>query len=158
MKKIILNFILTLVLFSFVASAFSVTAPNLPGQPILIQAGETKEVYYVLQNMVGGEDFVVKATLLSAKDIASLPGGETYPMEFKTRLDLPIKLTIPANTPDGTKYDISLSFRTLPKDIDQPVQISTELQSSFTVVVGKEMVNVPTAQATKIFLPLCFNS
>ncbi len=96
------------------AYAFGVSAPYWNANPLQIEPGQTKEFVLTLQNMADSETIVVKAEWVNNAGIAQFTGPTTtfsVPSGIKDIL-VPIQVTVPANAPIGTVYQLDVMFTT----------------------------------------------
>ena len=101
-----------LVLLSVNVFAFAVSSAYEPGiKSLEINAGETKDVLIVLQNMNGGQDIIAKATMTQGSEIATLLDEDaTYSIPFGEKTNVDVRVSIPKNAEVGDEYTIELSF------------------------------------------------
>ena len=104
-----------LVLLSVNISAFAVSSAYEPGiKSLEINAGETKEIVVILQNMPGPEDITAEATIIQGGDIATLLDEDaTYFVPFGGKTDVNIRVTIPKSAKVGEDYTIEIAFTTV---------------------------------------------
>ena len=113
--KIIIFSMFLLVILNYNVNAFGVSSPYWDENPLLVYAGETKEITMVLQNMVGGEDMTLKAELNSGKEIATLTDQiTTYNVPFGTsNIPVHLRISIPADAKPGQEWPVGISFKTI---------------------------------------------
>ncbi|MBI1972650.1 hypothetical protein HYS50_01450 [Candidatus Woesearchaeota archaeon] len=124
-------------LASSVVAAFGVTAPYWKGSPLTLTPGETREITFTLQNMVGDDDLRVRVELLQDKRYVELIDTETeYEIPAKTK-DIPvrIRIKIPIDIQLGTTFPIRLSFTSTSKLGSQQVQLGTGIEKTFDVII-----------------------
>ena len=119
--------------------AFGVTAPYWKENPLRMVPGETREIVFTLQNMVGDEDMRSTVELIEDKRYVELLGKTEYGVPKKTK-DVPvtIRITIPQETPIGTKFRVRISFLSTAKTGAQQVQLGTGIEKTFDVFIGQE--------------------
>ena len=135
-KTIILAILFTLLIPSSIA--FGVTPPYWKDRPLTISPGEEKIVPIILQNMVGERDVILKAEIISGKEIAEI----LYPKEYlvplgRNDIKLNVKIKIPEKTKEN-KYTISISFTEIQKDEGKMLQIAGSTLVSFPILVQKD--------------------
>jgi len=94
------------------ASAFGVTSPFWDKRPLVIHPGDEQQLTLVLQNMVGGEDLVFKASVTEGKDLAKITDADLeYSVPFGSS-DVPVNLliSIPKDFPHGNDQKVGVSF------------------------------------------------
>lgn len=133
------------------AQAFGVTAPYWKENPLVMSPGETKEITFALQNMVGDEDMQVTVTLIEDKRYVTLLGSTEYEVPAKTK-DIPVvvRIVMPQETPKGTTFPLRIAFRSTAKAGVQQVQLGTGIEKRFDIIVGQgqdtQQVEAPAPQ------------
>lgn len=146
-QKLIFPLVVSLLLVATLANALAITAPYWPGYPLTMNPGESIDLVYDIQNMVGEDDVTIKVEITEGKEIASLTALDIYPVKIKDGISVPFKVSIPKDTPLGTKYKVTASFYSVSNDINKPVQLSTKVIKSFEVFIGQEKkANEPATQ------------
>lgn len=140
-RKEIWVLMLTIALFLISVSyvqAFGVTAPYWKENPLTMAPGETKEVTFTLQNMVGDEDMQATVDLISDKRYVELLGETEYDVPAKTK-DIPVtvKISIPQEISIGTSFPLRIAFRSAAKGTTQQIQLGTGIEKTFDVFVGQ---------------------
>lgn len=145
-ERIIILFLFVLLLLSFNVNAFGVSSPYWDENPLLMRAGETRDVVMSLQNMVGGEDVTVNAELDSGKEIAVLTDTDTiYKVPIgNSNTPIKLKITIPEDAKPGQEWQVGLSFKTNAPNTGG-VGISSGISKGFKV---KVIENPKTGGAT----------
>jgi hypothetical protein len=137
--------IFALVLFSLSSVlALGVTAPYWDERPLTLAPGESKDIQFTLQNMLGDSDITLKAALIQGQDIATLTDSNLeYEVPFGAK-DVPVnmKISIPRSASQGDKYTIGASFTTITKSESGQFQLGSAFEKYFdVVVVGKAPMN-----------------
>lgn len=136
MKKTIILAVLLMLLIPF-SMAFGVTPPYWKDRPLTISPGEEKIVPIILQNMAGERDIILKAEIISGKEIAEILDSKEYLVPLrKNDIKANIKIKIPEKTKED-KYIVSISFTEIPKDEGKMLQIAGSTIISFPVLVQK---------------------
>lgn len=135
-KTIILAVLFILIIPSSIA--FGVTPPYWKDRPLTISPGEEKIVPIILQNMIGERDVILKAEIISGKEIAEILDPKEYLVPLgKNDIKANIKIKIPEKTKEN-KYILSISFTEIPKDEGKMLQIAGSALVSFPVLVQKD--------------------
>ena len=84
-KKKLMFWILSIFLVVELVQGFGVSADYWDGRPLAVYPGETREVSFALQNMVGGGDVMLEVELSSGWEIATLVNeSQVYFLPFGT--------------------------------------------------------------------------
>lgn len=152
-------FFILLVLSAFpIVSAFGATAPYWENNPLIMLPGETQEFPIILQNMVGEKDIILKGEIISGSEIAALTPNSIYSVLFgKEDIKANLKVEIPKNAKKGDEYTISVSFKQIPGEKEEMLQVVSEISVSFPVIIEKEISKSPqqtelTSTSLKYFL------
>ena len=140
-------------MISFNVNAFGVSSPYWDENPLLMYAGETKDVVMSLQNMVGGEDMTVNADLDSGKEIAVLTDINTvYQVPIgNSNTPVKLKITIPEDAKPGQEWQVGLSFKTNAPNAGG-VGISSGVSKGFKVKVIENPKAVETTNPISLSL------
>ena len=127
--------ILIILSISFI-SAFGVSTSYWKGNPLLIAPGDTKTISLRLQNMGTEDDITIRAILTDGFEIASTE-EKNYLVRAETKdTEVPVKISIPPDTPLGTEYRVTVSFKTVTPGGTGGVVLGTAIDSSFDVLVS----------------------
>ena len=143
MNKINIKLWILISLFTLVVNfnvgAFGVTAFYTDDIPLVMNPGETKDVYLELQNMVGNEDITMKAELTGDSEIARVTDKslDYFVPLGKKDVKVNLRITIPSGDPIGKEYSISRKFKQMGGGGAGMVQFGGEVAKAFPVVVGK---------------------
>ena len=156
--KVILGIFLGMLFLAVPSFAFGVTAPYWEGNPLSLQPGESKEVRLELQNMVGGKDITLRASLKEGQEIAQfIDASQVYAIPYlKEGVPVHLKIVIPPRTKIGTLHKVTLAFSTTELQQDnQGLQIIAEIEKSFDVIVqGQEESLIKRIQPQRSYLPI----
>src|SRR3989344_7195538 len=97
--------------------AFGPSSPYWKDRPIYLNPGESLTFDITLQNLVGGEEVTLKAST-NNNEIVLLPEGnpKEYIIPFgRDDIKVPVKISVPKSADIGTRYDIAVSFKQVPK-------------------------------------------
>lgn len=143
-----------LLLATNIVEAFGVTTPYWKENPLALTPGETKEVAFTLQNMVGDEDLRVRVELLGDKKYVELVEAKTveakteYEIPAKTKdIPVPVRIKVPVDTPAGTKFQVRVSFTSTSKKGTNAVQLGTGIEKTFEVVIEEKESARPKVEA-----------
>lgn len=129
--------ILIILSISFI-SAFGVSTSYWKGNPLLIAPGDTKTISLRLQNMVeDGEDITVRAILADGFEIASTEEKDYLVRAGTKDTEVPIKISIPLDTPLGTEYRVTVSLKTITPGGTGGVVLGTAIDTSLDVLVAE---------------------
>ena len=143
-KESILLGILIVVLLSNFVSAYGVTSSYWRGNSgdasnlLVMDPGETKDVTFRLQNMVGDEDIILRAEMVSGFEIARITDDNLdylVPLGRKD-VEVHIHIEIPENETIGNEYEIGVVFTQVPIDEGAMLQVGGAITKSIPVVVG----------------------
>ncbi|HVY01631.1 MAG TPA: hypothetical protein VHA12_02615 [Candidatus Nanoarchaeia archaeon] len=130
--------ILAMILFSLSSVlALGVTAPYWDERPLNLAPGESKDIQFSLQNMLGDSDVTLKAALIEGQDIATLTDSNLeYTVPFGVK-DMPVnmRISIPRSANNGDKYTVGVSFTTVTKSESGQFQLGSAFEKYFDVVV-----------------------
>lgn len=146
MKKIMINkkimismniAVLWLLLLPLV-QAYGVSSPFWDTRPLVIQPGHTQEVTLQLQNMLGGEDIIFRASVEEGKEIVTIIGDEDldYYVPYGSKdVTVKLKVTVPEDA-EGKTYKVRILFKQRPVETDEGmVQLAGGIGTSFPVIV-----------------------
>ena len=138
MKNKIILITIILVTISTI-NAFGISSPYWQGNPLIINAGETKVVNLNLQNMVGEEDITVKAEITQGVDIVSLK-QDTFIIKARTSdTIIPLEITIPKNASPENRT-IKIDFKKISND-SSGIVIGTGMSVYFDVITTEKREN-----------------
>lgn len=96
-----------------VISAIGVSSEYNSENPANVAPGETKTIN-LMRLLTGTEEAVkVKVELIDGAGVASYAGESEVSITLSKFADIPVKITIPKDTSEGTKYDITFTFTDL---------------------------------------------
>ncbi len=138
-------FLVLMLLSSAGVYAYGVTAPYWKEKPLILKPGQSAELTFELQNMVGESDLQVQTELIGDRRYAALlEEDKIYELPKKTQgVPVKLKITVPNDLAIGTSFPINIMFRSMGKTGSQQVQLGMAIEKSFTVWVG-EIPNIET--------------
>src|SRR3989344_2389335 len=137
--KLVSLFSLTFLLMVQMVYAFGVTSPYWDTKPLELEPGQSADLQLLLQNMVGGKEMVLQASISEGADFASLVDTNLeYSLPFGAQ-DVPVnlKVMVPTDAVRGSKHQIKVSFKQLlAQDSAETVQLGAGVGASFPVIVA----------------------
>ncbi len=149
-----LNFLLgIIILLSINVYAFGVSTSYWPENPLVLEPGESRDVYFTLQNGAGAtEDVIAKVELINGKDITQLlDKDDSYLVPAGGSVRVNLRVTIPDNAKVGDTYTVGISATSTPSKVRGPVLFGSGVDATFPILIQKhEPVPItPTAEAVK---------
>lgn len=135
----ILFFVLILSLIK-PAHAFGVSAPYWKENPLNMQPGQTREVTFLLQNMVGDEDYIATASLEQPNPYVRFKDEKpTYEVPAKTK-DVPVTIiiSVPPDAQVGSTMPVAIAFKTGKKGGEQQVALGIGITKYFDLYIHTE--------------------
>lgn len=137
-KLLVATFLLTVFLISSV-SAFGVGSPYWKGNPLIISPGDTKTFSMTLQNIETNKedekDITIRVTLKEGLGIASVKEKDYLVKAGTTNTKIPVTIIIPPDTPLGTPYSVTVSFKAISSGGGGAVGLTTGIDTTFDVLV-----------------------
>ncbi|MDO8563591.1 MAG: LPXTG cell wall anchor domain-containing protein [Nanoarchaeota archaeon] len=140
-KLVFASVIALALLLSFV-SASGVTSFYWDGDnemPLYLQPGESKEIFFELQNMVGTDDLNFKVSITKgAEFIELIDSNEVYNVPAQTQnIKVNVKVTMPATAKMGERHNVILSFSAANPSASG-FSLGSVFDKSFDIVVPTE--------------------
>jgi hypothetical protein len=152
-----------LVLLSSLASAAGVTAFYWTGEnerPLYLQPGETKDIIFELQNMVGSDEISFKVQIIKGSEfIKLLDSNEVYEVPAQTQnIPVKVRVTMPSSAVPGDRHNIGLSFTAVNPNA-RGFSLGSAFDKYFDIVVPTEKApiveeNTDSNSKTYIYLIL----
>ena len=136
-KKICMTTIILIILSISFISAFGVSTSYWKGNPLSIAPGDTKTISLRLQNIGTDDDITVRAILADGFEIASTEEKDYLVRNGTKDTEVPVKISIPLDTPLGTEYRVTVSFKTITPGGTGGVVLGTAIDTSFDVLVAE---------------------
>ena len=136
-RKICMTTIILIILLISFISAFGVSTSYWKGNPLLIAPGDTKTITLRLQNIGTEDDVTVRAILTDGFEIASTEEKNYLVRNGTKDTEVPVKISIPFDTPLGTEYRVTVSFKTVTPGGTGGVVLGTVIDTSFDVLVAE---------------------
>jgi len=136
-RKICMTTIILIILSISFISAFGVSTSYWKGNPLLIAPGDTKTITLRLQNIGTEDDVTVRAILTDGFEIASTEEKNYLVRNGTKDTEVPVKISIPFDTPLGTEYRVTVSFKTVTPGGTGGVVLGTVIDTSFDVLVAE---------------------
>jgi len=140
-----------LLITSLSVAAFGVTAPYWSGNNLNLIPGETREVIFTLQNMVGDEDLTLSMEVSSDKQyVRLLDDSTTYEVPAKTKgVPVRFEVIIPEDAVRGSLIPIKLYFATSVEGTSGQLALGTGITKGFDVFVAG--ASSPVADKPPVF-------
>jgi hypothetical protein len=136
----VLGTVVGIFLLANLVSGFAVSSSYYAG--LQLYPGEERDLYLTLQNMAGNENLTAMATIDEGQEIAKfIDVSNTYLIPLGTHKKVNIKIKIPQSAEIGSKYNLTLSFKT--------VKESKPGEFGFSSGVG-EKINVLIVEKPKL--------
>ncbi|MEK6910958.1 MAG: LPXTG cell wall anchor domain-containing protein [Nanoarchaeota archaeon] len=145
-----INKSINLALFSLLALALTLSFVSASGvtsfywdgdneRPLYLQPGESKEIFFELQNMVGTDDLNFKVSITKgAEFIELIDSNEVYNVPAQTQnIKVNIKVTMPATAKIGERHNVILSFSAVNPSASG-FSLGSVFDKSFDIVVPTE--------------------
>ena len=129
--------IILIILSISLISAFGVSTSYWKGNPLSIAPGDTKTISLRLQNIGSGEDVTIRAILTGGFEIASTEEKDYLVKNGTKNTEVPVKISIPPDTPLDTEYRVTVSFKTVTPGGTGGVVLGTAIDTSFDVLVAE---------------------
>ncbi|MBI2667522.1 hypothetical protein HYX17_01995 [Candidatus Woesearchaeota archaeon] len=146
-------FVLIAVLLSINVIAFGVSTSYWPGKPLVLEPGESMDVYFTLQNGAGAtEDVIANVDLTNGKDITQIiDGSNSYLVKAGGESRVNLRVQIPDNANVGDTYTVGISVTALPSGRGGPVTIGSSVDATFPVLIQphEPVPTAPTGEAVK---------
>ncbi len=126
------------VVISFI-SASGVASPYWPQNPLKLAPGESTTIALALQNMVGGENITVNASISSEGNIATITENSSQYFVPLGSDNVPVNIYIqlPKNAQIGKTYDINVLFNEISSGQGGMLHVA----SAFSTTIPVEVVN-----------------
>ncbi len=132
--------ITAIILFSSNIFAFAVSSQYYggnPGNPLYLQPGESKEVFFTLQNLASEEDLRLQARISDGEDIFELTDpSEIYDVPSGEKTKVNFIVTAPADAKKGDIFPISMEFTAITSGTG-PVGLSGSIGKGFNLAIGE---------------------
>jgi|SRR3989344_2327895 len=146
---------LSIIIAATYVSAFSVATLYGDNYPLRMNAGESKETFFLLRNVVEGDsDVNINVGLIKGSEIATfIDETRMYSVAYGEEVEVPIRIAVPLNAKAGTIYTIGAVFKPASKEGGQGnVQFLINIGKSFPVVVlgdrGEEQLSSKSSTLT----------
>ena len=136
-KKICMTTVILIILSISFISAFGVSSSYWKGNPLSIAPGDTKTISLRLQNIGTENDVTVRAILTDGFEIASTEEKDYLVKNGTKDTEVLVKISIPFDTPLGTEYRVTVSFKTVTPGGTGGVVLGTAIDTSFDVLVAE---------------------
>jgi len=137
-KKIYLGFAFLLVGIMIIGNvlAFAVSSKYWEDNPLIINPGETKHAFIVLQNLAGTEDVSATVGILQGSEIAVLDEpGKVYEIPLGQRVEVPFTVTIPTSGSVVGISNIIFDVSTITNQQEGPMSLGSGAQKLIPVLI-----------------------
>ena len=123
------------IIFTHSTQAFGVSSPYWNDNPLILAPGEEANVALNLQNMVGDKDIILRASIKSGGDIATLLDSNLdYSVPIgKDDVNVDFLVNAPKDAKAGDEYIVVISFK----------QIATTDDNAFLQIAGEVTKSIP---------------
>ncbi|MFH1290292.1 MAG: NEW3 domain-containing protein [Nanoarchaeota archaeon] len=131
--------IVATILLSSYTSAFAVSSAYWEENPLILGAGETRDIELTLQNLASSEDVHVKATISAGSEVIELidvSDEYTVPAGEKTTVNL--RVTLPENAEAGDVYNVEVKFTTIAGSESGEFSLGSSIGENFNIVVRSD--------------------
>ena len=128
------SILLTLLFFNtLLINAFSISAPYMENNQLMLQPGEVRELQFTLQNGGGAtESIAVKVSIREGSEIAQIiDEKDIYIVNPGEKVKVNIRVSMPQ---DAKKYTVRLGFNTATASEKGNFNFGSEIEKSFEVV------------------------
>ena len=139
--KIITECFLTVILLtSVVCASFAMGPPYSKDNPLMMNYGETKVVYFNLQNMIGDSDSSVKVSIIKGSELVSLD-KELYNVKIGTHDTMvPFTITIPEDYSKNIQ-EIELKFQEVSNENEGGmISFGVSYNAPFNVILSEKPI------------------
>ncbi len=129
------GFVLAAALFISLVSAFGVVTY---GDPVKVKPGESIELQFSLQNMVGDADYNV-ASQISAEEgieLALLDNKNVYEVPLGSEVPIRFKVSVPGGAEIGKSYIVSATFTASPSGGDGPLSLQSAVGTKVIILIS----------------------
>ena len=130
-------FFILIIEISLVNAYLAVTTQYSNNYPLQLSPGESIETFFKIQNEFeeGGQDLIIEV-IPGESNIAVFTNNELiYDIPSGESISIPIKITIPKEGAEGTKYTVSALFKSIPSEKEGTVGFVINIGKSFPVIV-----------------------
>ena len=152
-KGVVILTLLLAVSFATSVAAVGVSSPYWKEHPLVLAPGQSSEFDMDLQNLVGGDDFIMKVSITGGEEIASIVGDTEYDLKAGTISKVRVRVEAPVDAAEGDTYLVTLAFQTVTSGEGGGLQLGLAIEKSFKVDVEipMEEKEEETAQAQPAF-------
>ncbi|MBX4212385.1 hypothetical protein KW787_02960 [Candidatus Pacearchaeota archaeon] len=121
-------------------------------KPLYVSPGETKDISFTLQNMVGSDDVSFKAEIINGSSIARIiDTNQVYAVPIGTKdTKVNIRISIPQSAKIGDRYNVGASFSTLTGQESGQFKIGSAFEEYFDVIVVEKAPEAKALAASTI--------
>ena len=148
--KNLMPLVILLVTFALISSpivmAMGVTSPYWDDRPLRMYPGETQNIQFELQNMIGDEDVQIRAEVAGGQEIAKITDkSKIYSVPLGTKdAKVNVRITVPKSAKAGDVIGVDLSFTTVANSKPGQLKLGSAFESKFSVVVTEKPAKLNT--------------
>ena len=150
----ILSFLLLIIP---IVNGFGITSMYWDTNPLVLEPGQTIDVFLLLQNMVGDSDITLRAEMVEGSDIAKIIDSNLdYLVPFGSKdVRVNIRITIPEDIPLDNEQIVTVSFKNIVPNEARVMQLTSAITKSIPVkIVGSgEGTKTPAEPTIKVVVP-----
>ena len=130
------------ILISSFAASSGVTSPYWDTNPLVMNPGQTQDIQFGLQNLVGDQNITFKATVSEGSDIAKIidSNAEYFVPLGRKDVYVNVRVSIPNSAKPGDKYKVTLSFSGASNTKGGQLTFGSAFDNSFDVLVQDKSV------------------
>jgi hypothetical protein len=119
-------------------SAFAVSSSYWSGNPLTLNAGETRNFSIVLQNLGATSDLTVKASITGGSEVLKFTdSSDVYVVPAGEKKLVNLEAVIPANAIPGQTYDAKLDFSEVKQSNSGEFGFGTAIGQGFSIIVSQ---------------------
>ncbi|MBR9676846.1 hypothetical protein GOV04_01790 [Candidatus Woesearchaeota archaeon] len=150
-KNLAITFLM-LILCSSLVLGFGVSSKYFRGYPLEAYPGQTLEYSMIIDNVIGNQEAIVTAEIVTGEDIATLKDrNPTYTVPAGAKVNVPMIITIPEGGAVGGEYAVEVKFSPDTSADGGGIQIATGAQRLLPIKVVERPAEVEISQVEQGF-------
>src|SRR3989338_427811 len=137
-KKFSGMLLLSILVLPLFAAAYGVSSPFWDTRPLVLQPGQTEDIILELQNLVGGNDILLRARVAEGAEIVTLLDENLdYYVPFGSQnVYSRVRISVPEDARDGQSWKVGILFTAIPlSEEGGMVQLDGGVNTAFPVVI-----------------------
>jgi hypothetical protein len=131
-----LTFLLAGILMLGNVLAFAVSSMYWEENPIIINPGESKQAFIILQNIAGTEDVSANVGISQGSEIATLNNpGMVYDIPLGQKVQVNFTVSVPDDTEIGGDYNVVFDISTIAQQGTGPMSFGSGAQKLIPVLI-----------------------